>query len=155
MGKFRGLSCSGLLDMTIETHGEPRWLSMILSPPKEEPLLRLFELRRRRRQNRKNRRPKEIAAAAAPATVTPAIWGFVRTGLGAGVAEDDAGAAVECTDDAGGCVEAEVDVDVIGRGITGEQLPEETEDEDEVTEGVRVVVAIAVVAFVGEDIEED
>jgi len=59
--------------MIAEPRGEPCWLSMILSPPNEEPLLRLFEFRRRRRQNIKNRRPKEIAAAPAPATVTPAI----------------------------------------------------------------------------------
>lgn len=44
-----------------------------------------------------------MAAAPTPATVTPAIWGFVRTGFAAaattGTAEDEVAAAAELVED--------------------------------------------------------
>jgi hypothetical protein len=81
----------------------------------------------------------------------------VRTGLDAGAAEDDAGDVDKYVDDAGDFVVAEVDVKVVGCGIEGETLTEETEEEendDEVTEVVPVVVAIAEFVLVEENVEE-
>ena len=63
-----------------------------MSPPNDEPLLRLFFFRCRQQKIRQ-RRPNAIAAAPTPATATPAICGLVRTGCAAGAADDVAGAA--------------------------------------------------------------
>lgn len=83
----------------------------------------------------------------------------MRPGLGAGAAEDDAGDAEQFVDEAGDFVVVEVEVKVVGWGVIGEILTEGTEEKDDVTEGllvvVAIVVAIVVFALVKEDAGED
>ena len=76
-------------------------LSIILSPPKDQPLRRLPCFLRR--QKPKRIRPNATAAPPTLATVTPAICGLVRTGFvaaaAAATAEDDVAAATELVDE--------------------------------------------------------
>ena len=79
----------------------------------------------------------------------------MRTGLAAGAAEDDAGDAVEGVGVADSCVEAEIDVKVVGLGIKGDGLSEETEDEKELMNVLSVGAIVAVAVLDRKDVEDN
>ena len=126
-------------------------LSMILSPPKDEPLRRLSSDLFLRRHNTRKQRPRAIAVAPMLATTTPAICGFERVGAG-----DDAGAAVAVAVDV-----ADDDLDVVGgiippAGEVDERVgskvdDEERNDEDELDVIVDVTPELVLDATEGED----
>lgn len=110
-------------------------LPTTLSPPNDDPLLRLLDFLRLHSKKRKQR-PNAIAAAPTPAITTPAICGLVRVG-----ADAAAGAAVALA-------EEEMDeVERVGKGTmpaVGESVDRESDDEEEV-KGVDVGADVLVV----------